>query len=89
MLSGEISVTTKRNIRYVPGSKLGPAYPYSGWFSSVPPGEFRNSTLKLGHDRFIPNPFQFITFHLSPYYRRYIAYLLNKRRKMNYQPRLL
>jgi len=29
-------------------------------FSSVFPGEFRDSTLKLGHDRFLPNPFPFI-----------------------------
>jgi len=30
------------------------------WFSTVPPRECRDSTLKLGHDRFVPNPFQFI-----------------------------
>jgi hypothetical protein len=33
-------------------------------FFSVPPGKFRYST-ELGHDRFLPNPFQFI-IHLSP-----------------------
>jgi hypothetical protein len=27
---------------------------------SVPPGEFRDSTLKLGHYRFLPNPFQVV-----------------------------
>jgi len=37
------------------------------WFSSVPPGKFWDSTLKLGHDRFLPNPFQFI-IHLSPFH---------------------
>jgi len=58
------------------------------WFSSVPPGEYRDSTLKLGHDRFLPNPFQFIIIHLSSYHRRYIVYLLKKRRKINYQPAL-
>jgi hypothetical protein len=36
------------------------------WFYSVPPGECRNSILQLGHDSFLPNPFQFIT-HLSSY----------------------
>jgi hypothetical protein len=39
--------------------------------SSVPPGECRNSTLKLGHDRFLPSRFQFIIhlllFHSTPY----------------------
>jgi hypothetical protein len=27
------------------------------WFFSVPPGEYRNNILKLGHDSFLPNPF--------------------------------
>jgi hypothetical protein len=30
----------------------------------------RDSTLKLGHDHFLPDPFQFIIIHLSPYHRR-------------------
>jgi hypothetical protein len=51
-------------IREAPGSSLGSesGYPDGGfsWFSSVPPGEFKDSTLVLGHDRFLPNPFQFI-----------------------------
>jgi hypothetical protein len=35
------------------------------WFFSVPPGECRvSSTLILGQDRFLPNPFQF-TIHLG------------------------
>jgi hypothetical protein len=34
------------------------------WFYSVTPGEFRDSTLKLGHGRFLSNSFQFI-IHLS------------------------
>jgi hypothetical protein len=38
------------------------------WFSSVPPGECRDSILKLGHDRFLPNPFQFIIIHLQSSY---------------------
>jgi hypothetical protein len=45
-------------IREGPGSILGPAtgYPNSrfSWFSSVPPGELLDSTLKLGLDRFLP-----------------------------------
>jgi hypothetical protein len=28
----------------------------SNLFLSVPLGEYRDSTLKLGHDRFLPNP---------------------------------
>jgi hypothetical protein len=39
------------------------------WRSFIP-GECRNSILKLGHDRFLPNPFQFIVIHLSSYHRR-------------------
>jgi hypothetical protein len=35
--------------------------------SSVPPEESRDSTLKLGHDRFLPNPFHFI-IRLSPFH---------------------
>jgi hypothetical protein len=38
--------------------------------------ECRNSALKLVHDCFLPNSFQFITIHLSPYYRRCIVYLM-------------
>jgi hypothetical protein len=34
------------------------------WFHSVSPGECRDSTSKLGHDRFLPNTFQLI-LHLS------------------------
>jgi hypothetical protein len=34
-------------------------------FSSIPPGEFRNSGSKLGHDRFLQNPFEVI-IQLSP-----------------------
>jgi hypothetical protein len=60
-------------IREVPRSNLGPetGYPNWGfsWFSSVPPGECRDRSLKLSHDRFLPNPFQFIIqlphFHLT------------------------
>jgi hypothetical protein len=69
-------------IREVPGSILRPGGRLSRlrflWFSSVPPGECRESTLKLGHDRFLPSFFQFIIFNLS-YHWRYIVKLLRKR----------
>jgi len=29
-------------------------------FPSVPPGDYRDIALKLGHDRFLPNHFQII-----------------------------
>jgi hypothetical protein len=52
------------SIREVPDSNLGPEidYPDSGfsWFASVLPGECREIILKLGHDRFLSNHFQFI-----------------------------
>jgi hypothetical protein len=35
-------------------------------------GECRGSALKLGHDRFLLNPFQFIVIHLPHYNRRYV-----------------
>jgi hypothetical protein len=38
--------------------------------------ELRDSPLKLGHVRFLPNTFQFIIIHLSSYYRRYECQLL-------------
>jgi hypothetical protein len=61
-------LTLLLRILEVPGSILGPAigYPDWGisWFSSVP-GECRDSILKLGNDRFLPNPFQFINTHVS------------------------
>jgi hypothetical protein len=34
------------------------------WFSSIRSGEYRGSTLKLGHDRFLPNHFRFIMIYL-------------------------
>jgi hypothetical protein len=56
-----------------PSLGSGAGYPDGGfsWFSSVPPGEFKDTTLVLAHDRFLPNPFQFIIrlslFHLTLY----------------------
>jgi hypothetical protein len=32
-----------------------------------------DSTLKLGHNHLLPNPFQFIIIHLPPYHQRYIV----------------
>jgi hypothetical protein len=41
----------------------GDSYPEFVVFS-VPPGEYRDGALKLSHDRFLPNSFQFIiTYH--------------------------
>ena len=34
------------------------------WFTSVPPGKFQDSTLKLGQDHFFLHPFQFNTHYL-------------------------
>jgi hypothetical protein len=69
-------LTLLLRIREVPGSNLGPGDWLSYGFSlssSVPPGKYRNSTFKLGHDRFLPNSFQVIIIHLSPYHPRYIV----------------
>jgi hypothetical protein len=52
------------------------------WFSSVPPEECRDSTLTLGHDRFLPNSFQF-TIHVSS---TLYSLVTEKHRKINYQP---
>jgi hypothetical protein len=58
-------VNTVLRIREVPGSNLGPKTAYLGcgfsWLSSVLPGKYRDSTLKLDHHRFHPRPFQIIT----------------------------
>jgi hypothetical protein len=58
------------------------------WFSSLPSGEFRGSSLKPDKDRFHPYPPQFI-IHLSPYHSTsHSLKLWTKRRKMNYKVRL-
>jgi hypothetical protein len=41
-------------------------------FSQSPPGKCRDSTLKLGHDRFLPNFFH-PSFAYHPFIRRYTA----------------
>jgi hypothetical protein len=44
------------------------------WFYSVPAGECQFSALKLGHDRFLPDLFQYIIIiHLSSYHHRYVV----------------
>jgi hypothetical protein len=57
-------LTLLLRIREVLGSNLGPDIGYTdwgvSWVSSVPPAEFEDRTFKLGHDRFYPNPYQFI-----------------------------
>jgi hypothetical protein len=68
-------------IREVPGSNLGSetGYPVCdfSWFLSVPPGKFWDKTLKVGHSRFLPHPFQFIV-HLPPLYWYYIVWVTEK-----------
>jgi hypothetical protein len=53
----------------------------------VSPGECRDSTRKLGRNRFVPNPFQFIAIHLSPYHRAKHGHSLVTKygRKLSYQ----
>jgi hypothetical protein len=64
-------LTLMLHIRELPDSNPGPdtGYPDWGfsWFFSVPPGECPDSTLKFGHDRLLPDPFQF-TIYLSPHH---------------------
>jgi hypothetical protein len=62
------NIVVELRIREAPGSTLGPeiSYPEFSWFYSVPLGRFWDNTLKLGHDRFLPDPFQFI-IRLSPF----------------------
>jgi hypothetical protein len=68
-------------IQEVSRSNLGPetGYPDWGlsWSSSIPLGNCWDSAWKLGHDRFLPNPVQFIT-HLSPFIRRYTIWVTEK-----------
>jgi hypothetical protein len=42
------------------------------WFSSFRVGECRGSILKLGHDSFLSNPFQFNVIRVSFYHWRYV-----------------
>jgi hypothetical protein len=77
LLSNPARRSSLLRIREVPGSNLGPGDRLS-WlkifvFFSVPTGECRYSTLKLRNEPFLPNPFQFIIIHLSPYHRRNIV----------------
>jgi hypothetical protein len=69
-LSISVPLTLLLRIREVPSSNLGPDIGYPdgsfSWFSSVPPCECSNSTLKLVHDHFLPNPSHSI-IHLSPF----------------------
>jgi hypothetical protein len=62
-------------IREVPGSNLSPVtgYPDLG-FCGFPQSLQANAgiDLKLGHDHFLPHPFQFIV-HYHPLIQRYIV----------------
>jgi hypothetical protein len=70
------------HIREVPGSNLGNVerltWPRFSWSSSVPRGECQDSTLKLVHDRILPNPFQLI-IHLSLFSFKRRQININKR----------
>jgi hypothetical protein len=35
--------------------------------------QVNSRTVKLGHNRFLPNPFELIVTDLSPYHQRYIV----------------
>jgi hypothetical protein len=73
-------------IREVLGSILGPSDRLSwgsSWFYSVPPDKCLDSTLKLGHDRFLPNPFQSI-FHLA--YHSTLHSLVTEKASLNKLP---
>jgi hypothetical protein len=65
------SLTLLIRIRNVPGSNLGPETGYTNcgfsWISSVPPVKYKDSTLKLGHERLLPHLLQFI-IHLSTFH---------------------
>jgi hypothetical protein len=54
-------------------------------FPSIPPGICRDTTLKLGHDRFLSNPFQFI-IHTSPSHSMLLSWLLIKVKQSLYTP---
>jgi hypothetical protein len=73
-------------IQEVPGSNLNPetGYPDWGfsWFSSIPTGECQDSALKLGHDCFLLNPFQFI-IHLSQYFMQYYIVWVTEKVSLN------
>jgi hypothetical protein len=59
-----------------PGFDSRSRRPASDWgfvVFSVPPGECRDITLKLGHYHLLPNPLQFIPIHLPSYYRHCIS----------------
>jgi hypothetical protein len=60
-------LTALLRIQEVPASAWRPVIRLRFVAFSVLPGEYRDSTLKLGDDRFLPNPFQFIT-HLSSFH---------------------
>jgi hypothetical protein len=64
----------------VPDWNLGLETGYGDWgfsrFYSVPPGEFWDSAFKLGHDHFLPNPFQSI-IHATPF-RCYTVLVVEK-----------
>jgi hypothetical protein len=85
LLKTRVSLLLLR-ISEVTGSNLDLDTGYPDWgvssFSSVRPRKCRDSTLKLGHDRFPTHPFQF-TIILS--FDGMWSKLLRKRRSINYK----
>jgi hypothetical protein len=73
-------LTLLLRIREVPGLNIDPETGYPECFRlfySVPPGDCRDSTLQLGHDRFLPHTFKFIiTYH--PFIRLFIVWVTKK-----------
>jgi hypothetical protein len=55
------------DIREMRGSNIGRDVNYPDrdvpWFFSVPISKLRETTFKLGHNSFLPDPFQFINRH--------------------------
>lgn len=43
-----------------------------------PPGDFRDSTLNLRHDRFLPNNFRLV-FHVPPFYSTLYIFIATKK----------
>jgi hypothetical protein len=52
------------------------SWPGYSWFFSVTPGKYRDSSLKLGHDRFFPHSLFFLTYYY--FTRRYMLWVTEK-----------
>jgi hypothetical protein len=72
-----LAVNTSDSYSGGPGFKYVPRHrlyrlKFFSWFFLFPPVKFRDSTLKLSHDWFLPNPFQFIFIHFSYHLRNIV-----------------